>query len=170
MTVSAAVVRTLFETDLSEEALELLIADAYASIEARFGTIGERTDIMYPRGPSLFLERPAQAITAVVEVVADGQSLTLADDDWELVHGQVLYRKLQGTNPAYGWPWRVEVTYTPREDNRRDRVVVDLVKLAAQYNALSSETVGDYEAQLPDYQAERDRIVAELGRGLVRFS
>ncbi len=48
---------------------------------------------------------------------------------------------------------------------RRKRVQLDLVKLAIEYRALKSEQSGHYEAEYPDYESERGKILSRLNHG-----
>ena len=48
---------------------------------------------------------------------------------------------------------------------RRKRVQLDLVKLAIEYRALKREESGHYEAEFPDYEQERAKILSRLSHG-----
>ena len=48
---------------------------------------------------------------------------------------------------------------------RRKRVQLDLVKLAIEYRALKREESGHYEAEYPDYETEREKILSRLDHG-----
>ena len=48
---------------------------------------------------------------------------------------------------------------------RRKRVQSDLVKLAIEYRALKREESGNYEAEFPDYEQERAKILSRLSHG-----
>ena len=62
---------------------------------------------------------------------------------------------------------RVKVTYVPITDTiRRDRVVIDLCKLAIQNEGgVSAERSGDYSRSMVSYQEERERILSTLSAG-----
>ena len=51
------------------------------------------------------------------------------------------------------------------EAARRKRVQLDLVKLAIEYRALKREESGHYEAEFPDYEQERAKILSRLSHG-----
>ncbi len=48
---------------------------------------------------------------------------------------------------------------------RRKRVQLDLAKLAIEYRALKREESGNYEAEFPDYEQERAKILSRLSHG-----
>jgi hypothetical protein len=162
--VTPAIVRAHVETDLEDPALQRLIDDAVAAMEARAGVGGPQV-VPYQlvgRSPSLWLLDPATAVSQVREgyryaelTVVDPATYTL------LINGYKLARV-----DGVAWqPW-VEVTSTVALDTaRRDRVTIDLVHLALQYSGLSHETSGDYTANPLDYQQERERLVSELAGG-----
>ena len=55
------------------------------------------------------------------------------------------------------------MVYTPLDETaERTRVVIDLTRLAVQYNAVKSEGVGDYKSASVDYEAEREKILSRL--------
>lgn len=161
--------REHFETDLGDTALGRLIADAESEIDRRFGPAAAVTEMQHGGGRYLFLARPASSVTQVVEadVTPFGETeVTLSASDYRIWYGgRALERLVTGTNPRDIWGTRVTVTYTPEDDTaRRTRVVIDLVKLAVQYTALSSESSGDYSRNTSGtyYQQERERILRAL--------
>jgi hypothetical protein len=176
--VSVADVRTHVETDLTDTALQRLIDDADALIVREHGAHGELT-VTIPglNERFIFLERPiteASDISSIVEswsFLAGPLSRTLDETDFFVWYGGRGLERLQtGTHPAWGWAERVAITYTPTSDDaRRIRVTIDLVRLAAQYEALRGETVGDLSVTFPDYALERAELIASLGP-VVAFS
>ena len=116
---------------------------------------------------TLRLQRPALTINYVKEYNGNGVLLwTLGAGDYQLLFNGRTLQRLQGGLFAYStWGDIVEVSYTPQSEQiLRDRVVVDLVKLAIVYNGLSEETVGDYKSKsYESYHLERERLLLSMG-------
>jgi hypothetical protein len=65
----------------------------------------------------------------------------------------------------------VTVTYTPVTDgDRRKGVLIDLVKLACRYEALSSSRMGDMSVNHVEYERERGAILGRLSTFLGSFA
>jgi hypothetical protein len=155
-------VRAHVETGLADEALIRLIADATEEVENRFGTDAEKTVILDGYGCHLLrLLRPALTITSIVEqrnAYSEALPLTVVED-YELRPGGKLIERLPGWG-WYTWGRRVTVVYGPiPEISLRDRMVIDLVKLAVQYNALKTESIGDYASSSLEYTEARECIL-----------
>jgi hypothetical protein len=167
--LTVAQMRGHVETDLADEALQRLIDDADEEIIDFAGEFDEQEDCTRNAELStvLFLSRRAGTVSTVVEQVGDDET-TLAVDDYRLRNGGTQIERLgTGTNPRTTWGEIVTVTYVPVDRTvRRTRVEIDLVKLAVQYNALTSEGVGDYSSTAKEYEDERARILARLAEGL----
>jgi hypothetical protein len=167
-------VREHVETGLTDEALGRLIADAVEEVEGRWGTDAEQTVLMDGSGLRLLrLLRPALTITSVNEQRNSWSEelLLVAGEDYELRPGGRVLERIPGWGWSY-WGQRVTIVYTPLpEISLRDRVVVDLVRLAVEYEGLTSVKVGDYSATHSDYLKERERLLAAVAfrRGL-RFA
>jgi hypothetical protein len=118
------------------------------------------------------LSRPAASIGTVIEDYW-GSETTLAADDYEVrSSGQTLRRLHTGTNPAYHWRGRVDVTYTPAVDaDTRKRVQLELVKLDLAFSpTLASQTIGTWSetyASGKAYPEQRAEILASLGSGVL---
>lgn len=168
--LTTAQVREHIETDLKDDALTRLIEDADAQIVEVAGELNTETDTKIDEvlANALFLNRRASSITTVVEEVKQGDgsyySTTLAADDYTLrSEGRIIERLATGTNPRTTWGDTVTITYVPYDTSmKRERVLIDLVKLAVQYNALDSEKVGDYSASQSKYTAKRQALLKEL--------
>jgi hypothetical protein len=95
----------------------------------------------------------------------DEATTTLATDDWRLGGGGRLERLATGTHTAYVWGDRVTVVYVPLVDSaQRTLILIQLCKLAAQYEGVAQDTIGggDYSmAHLP-FHAERERLMRSL--------
>lgn len=161
--------RDHFNTDLIDGALQRLVDDAEAEIDERHGELGTQTDTFKGDilATALFLSRKAQSISTVTEEIKSGGSYDatiLASDDYQLrFEGRQIERLASGTNPRSTWGDIVTVVYVPKDETaRRKRVTVDLVKLAAAYNALDSETTGDYASRSLRYTNERASLIAQL--------
>lgn len=178
MTVDAATFRLSFETDLGDEAIDALIADASAAIEERVGTAGDDQDIVLTvRGSDqyIFLPQPVTGedqITSIVERYGNDEA-TLEADQWRLIGKRQIERIVGGGNlnpELWGYnfadndvEFQVIITYTPNvSTSRKDRVIIDLVKLAIQYQGLQNEHAGDYSSSSFDYQEERKKLISEL--------
>src|SRR5688500_12817004 len=135
MLLSLAELRTQFETDLQDYALERLLGAAEEEIVAHAGAHDSASDFFSGAlSRRLFLKRGAQAITSVTERVCDVETL-LAASDYRLVGARELVRRADGANPRPYWGDEVTVAYTPVADlDTRKRVQLDLVRLAASYN------------------------------------
>lgn len=171
--VTIAQFKEHFETDLVGTALQELLDDAEAEIDKRHGQLATGVDTFenVELATALFLSRQAKlvgGITTVTEEIrlGDGsyQTTVLAADDYQQRYeGRQIERLSTGTNPRRTWGNTVTVVYVPNDDTiRRTRVIIDLVKLAIQYNAMKSEAVGDYKSQSLGYDKERARILATL--------
>lgn len=171
MALTLAEVRQHVNTALDDPAVQRLIDDAYGEIERRYGVLTEITKLVRGGGTRLFPTRPideGQTIT-VKETVADVVT-TLAADDFRVWHGGRMIERLDdGTNPRTTWGHPVEITYTPIGD-ARDRVAVDLVKLAIQYEGVKSESIDAYSSSNLDYDAERERLLASLAPSRVQMA
>lgn len=168
----AADVREHVDTDLSDAALGLLIDDADALIVQRYGphtgavterfmpALGER--VLFPSRPV----DPSIGVTVTRSGVGSSTVETVAVTDYVL-DGSAQVRLLAGgfANQV------VTLTYTPVDDRpRRRRVLLDLVRLALRYDALSSSTMGDASVSHVDYDAERQRLLGSLGSAMGAFA
>ena len=159
--------REHIETGLSDGALERLIDSADAEIVRAYGPHdGELSVLVAGRGYRIWLPRPAESITEIVEwggweTLADAD--TVSADKYSLEHGG---RTIFRTDAPF--MTNVQITYTPIADNsRRIVVLIDLVKLEVQFSGLASERVGSYQSNsaLSDGNTmlvERNRILSRL--------
>lgn len=176
--IDVATARQHVETDLGDAAVQRLIDDADAAIVDRYGPhAGNVTAELGPtgeygdnQGPALILDRPATAIVSATEYVfrADAAGVLLNANDFRLLSPHQLERLTTGANPRLAWGERVVLVYAPSDEAaRRTFMEIDLVKLAAKYEAVSSERFGDYSATHKDYERERQGILGRLrGRRL----
>jgi hypothetical protein len=152
------------ETDLDDYALERYIDDAYAAIHERRG---DRSGVQYRTdggGLYLFLDPPSDAITSVTEdgtLLVDGE-----EDDYTVRWDGRALRRVGGGE----WGDTIVVYDASDDDPRTDRVVIDLCKLALQYEGLQSSGDGDYDESHLEYQAERNRLISELTSSVIGFA
>lgn len=164
--------RDFIETGLSDASLAVLVADATAEVTARFGTDATITvDLPGRWGTMLKLQRPASAIISVAEYTDQNLLIaTLASTDYRLRNnGRILERITGGLWSRVYWAYSVHVVYTPSvESDLRNRVIIDLVRLAVQYDTFDEATVGDVKTKQADYLRERERILMGMSnrRGL----
>ena len=160
--ITAGQLRGHIETDLSGDALERLIDSADAEIVRAYGPHdGEQSVLVAGRGYRIWLPRPADSISEIVEW-AGGETLADADtvsaDKYALEHGG---RTIFRTDAPF--MTNVQITYTPIADNpRRTMALIDLVKLEIQYRGLNTERVGSYSVTYMDHDKERQRILTRL--------
>lgn len=180
MLVTPAEVREHVETDRTDEALTLLIADAEASLIVRYGPNypGPVTltrfllDLSLVTPTMLYLERPAESIASVTEFWGDPFNETetvLGPADYRLHYGgRALERLGNATNPRWLCGHRVVISYVPVDDMaQRRRICIDLVKLALRYNATKEVVAGDTrEYAYDDYTVERANLLDELAQSV----
>lgn len=161
--LTASQMRAHVETDLSDTALTRLMDDAEAHIVLLYGAAATHTETHDGETRSLFLSRPITSITTVVETISD-TSTTLASDDYRVIGSRELRRLQAGTNGRSRWGDDVAITYVPVSDaSQRERVQVDLVKLALHYEAVRSENVGGgVSMSFLDYENERHSLLSSL--------
>lgn len=168
-TAAAALRARGVESDLADASLHAHAKAAIQEIAAR--GLGPETGIVTHLDGwgqrYLTLSPPASAVTAVTE---EGIALSAGDDGYRLLTGgTMLERLLDGY--AYRWSGRIVVTHdAAAADDRYDRVVTDLVKLALQYSGLDARRDGDYSEEAVgarsggqrSYQDERELLISEL--------
>lgn len=163
--MTPAELREHVETDLSDDALTRILAAEEAAIVQRAGSASSETQYMTCYGTrELRLRRDAASITEIgVRAHADEDETALAADDYRLEPPRTLVRLGGGTNGASGWIGKVRVLYVPTTDTElRERVLVDLCRLAVENRGLESERAGDTSQSFADYQRERNRLLDQL--------
>jgi hypothetical protein len=165
MAVTPGILHELMETDLSDEALQILIDDAVGEVETAIGPLTTRVkefDLASwwsePEARRLQFVRPLTSVISISEGY-DLLSMSLVDmAKYSLRANGMIIEKLDGV-----WARYVKVTYVPLQDvERRDGVVIDLCKLMLQYQGLRSESAGDYSATHVFYERERTQILRRL--------
>ena len=164
------------ETDLSNADLVGYARAAIDEIAARgLGPQAAFDFVLYGNGGTLLtLPRQADSVSAITE---EGSPLS-AGTDYRLRNGGLFLERIRDNYP-YGWRGRITGTIAASTSNDRyDRVVIDLVKLALQYTGLDSQRDGDYAEEaagargggLNSYQMQRDQIISELAPAGVGFA
>lgn len=172
MSVTAATAKLHIETDLADAQVTRLINDAELEVTARFGSDTDRTEDFTIEAPRrrIWLGMRASAISGGANYVKEGAELddltAIAAADVQLTDDGWVVEKDTGD-----FLRRVKVRYTPVSDTyRRDRVVIDLVRLAIQHSGLSSLRDGDHSEEALDYQAEREKILSTLNHAKRAFA
>lgn len=166
MTVLIADLRAHIETDLTDPALQRLLDDVDSEVFERFGDDQELTVDLCGSTTTVRLYRPVDFTVTIGEITVterdsrddDPETLVL-DTDYAVLHGG---RTLLRFGDAVRWKRVVTVTYMPTpEEELRDRITVDLVKLAVNYNGFNKqEQIGDYRAAtFDDYTKEREKLL-----------
>jgi hypothetical protein len=165
MGLSVEEVRGHVETDISDVSVRRLIDDAESEINRRYGSTAARTADLEGGHPIVFLKQRAASIASVTERVGDTTTTLSANDYRSRFDGMALERRNDGTNPACVWSGVVTVTYAPEAIGAtRERVAIDLIKLALRYSGVKSEQVGDHGENTfgQEYDKERERILAGM--------
>ncbi len=151
-----------FETDLSDDAIDRLLNDAEADIIRKFGAHTSQIEFVDGLERLIFLQRRVTSISEIIETIAESDT-TLSADDYQIENSRVLRRLSAGTNGRTRWGDRLKVTYVPEsEADRRNRVQIDLVKLAIQHEGLTSSGVGNLRLDTKNYQERREEILSSL--------
>lgn len=182
--INRTIIREHVETDAGNDAIERLIRDAFTAIAQRhyvtFTETAPSGDIqidfewaetafaIVDASGELIILPQSSRLLATVDTISEWDTDTeafaaLDADDWQAFSPRQFHRKSNGTNPpsGLGWGGRVQIEYGVNM-TLAERVVIDLARLALQYNALSSERAGDYSSSGVEYQRERERILSEL--------
>ena len=157
------------ETDINNAALQRLIDAADMEIVEALGehwSTGTVSETYVGGDKGLFLHRPYSAITSITEHRGTTATVLVAADYRSWYGNRVLERlSLGATNPQAAWGERVDVVYTPVDDDAaRIQATIDLVRLALQYTGLKSERAGDYSSSALDHAKERAAIISRLDR------
>ena len=157
------------ETDLATAEVQRLIDAADDSIVEAHGehsSTGTVTDLLIGGDRALFLTRPYSALTSVTEYAGTSTTVLVAADYRAWYGNRLLERlALDATNPAAYWAERVQIIFTPVDDDKqRIEATIDLVRLAMQVTGLQSQRAGDYSAVSLNYHKERAAIINRLGR------
>jgi hypothetical protein len=159
-------------TDLDSATVDRIIAEEEAEIVRRFGNgIASVVDtIDSEKKGNVYLDRRFASITTVTE----GDSITQTTVDSTGYHQWLDEGRLERigtTGLIIAWQPIVVVTYVPQDDKtERQRILLELVRLATERQAMKSESVGqsDYIYKTPDdWEREREKILAKLSHFVI---
>jgi len=183
VSITPTIFKEHFETDLVDDAIQRLIDAEADEITRRFGSdtsVTEQYLLATPMGYNgqeaqkvsqrrIWTKRQIGAVTTVKEGPTLGASdlTTLVENtDFRVINNGWAIERIDTD-----FDRRVEIVYVPGTDvKRRDRVTIDLVKLAIQFQGLSSERVGDWQGNHLDYQRERESILNSLKSGIRSYA
>lgn len=161
--VSAADVRVLVNTPITDEQLDSIIARVEAEITKKIGapqndagTVEIVKTLQGGEGESLFFPTDLAAIVSVVE---DGT--TLDPDEYQIWSAGVLERLPSGAH----WGRCCVVTYKPADDRlMRIPAIIDVVRIELNRTALKSENfASEYSYSAPEnWEKERKKIIKRL--------
>jgi hypothetical protein len=173
--LSSAQFRAFFpSSNLTDEALQVLLDAAAEAIDKEAGPLGDVVQRTRAVGPLVMLARVPSLIVSVVETydhIGGRGDLTLDPDDYEITGRQTVRRLTTGPNPALRW-YHPTITYTPVDD-RADRQRVQRMLVGLEVNAhpgMSQQTIGTWSEQYRStagqtYQEERAEILGSLNDG-----
>lgn len=171
MILSLAEAREHVTTTLGDAALQRLLDRAEEDIIDVLGPPDSVQEYLHASGDIIMLSRRASAITTILE-----NDVELEDDDYELrANGQTIRRLRTGTTPSTCWRHRVDVTYVPDDEGKRQGAQVALVKLDVDFApGINRERIGEWEqeqasggSQGVSYDDQRRAILASLTDSLV---
>ena len=152
------------------ELLTRLIEEADAEVVSRYGPHSIDGPVTEVHGGGTFRLFPHRVVKEIAKVTeTDGNvSVVLSDDDYRSWYGgRMLQRLADGSHPRSCWGERVELEFTPVDDDPQRRMaIIRLVQLGLPYSGLQSESVGPYSAQNLDYGKEREAILKQLSTGV----
>ena len=173
MLMTLEAIRKNVETSLADEALQVLIDEADAQIIKRFGPhTGDIEEVFEARHRArhgrvyedrntsayIHLRRIAESVASVIE---DGETLTV-DEDYEVVSSGRAIVRVKNRNV---WKRPVTVMYTPQDDTYiRRGVLVDLVKLAVDFDAARARSIGGMNVSYGDFDKMQMMVLRRLQR------
>lgn len=162
--LTVAELRQHVESDLGDPALQRLLSDAYSVVRERAGSTDPVTSRYVGNGDSVIWLGGRVAAVPLTSVTENGTVLVEGTSYRVLYEGRGIERIDPVTLRARAWGADVTVVYNRADDDaRRKRVVIDLCKLALQFDGTQSNSVGDWSQTNPEYQRAREQVL----RGLV---
>lgn len=162
-------IREQVQTDLTDAALQKIYDAELKRIEVKVGKTTAVVETKFAIGlVDIFAQRPIGTINSIKErKTPESTQVTLSADDYRAFGPRGLRRLTGGTNGASFWGQEVEINYDPVDDiDRRNLALVELVRIAVEERALSSETDGNYQATYKDPKRARRETLASLDGGL----
>ena len=157
--LDVADVRAVFDTPLTDEALEDVIRREEAWLTRRIGQLdGERTQVIYrdgfARDEPIFLPRPTD-----LAVIVDG-GVELEDDATRFLdNGWAIER----AGRAWVGP-EVAITFTPNDADEVRRVLLELVQLTASETGFLTERIGEYSYSRGSSRTSNTAFLASSSR------
>ena len=159
--VSAADVRALVKTSLTDEQLEAVIARVEASITERIGAPQddggnvETTLTLEGEGTLFFMPTEIASVTSITE---DG--VILDPSEYRIWAGGQIERLPEDSR----WGDRCVVVYKAADDRpKRIQAIIDLVRLYIERSAMKHESIaGEYAFDAPDWEAEIRKVIRRL--------
>lgn len=167
-------VKNRAETDLDDDELQMMLDSENQEIINRYGPHSIVSDPITERlegsRQRLVVKRPidvSQPVVVTEYVTEYGFGETpylMAAADYRIwPDGFIIERLSTGPTGRRRWANQVEVTYVPVNDgDQRQEVIIKLVLLAIEYDAVSVRTVGDVSANNLDYTQEREKLLTSL--------
>ena len=150
--------------------LTRLIDEADREVVSRYGPHRIDGPVTEVHGGGSFRLFPHRAVKEIAKVTeTDGNvSVVLSDDDYRSWYGgRMLQRLADGSHPRSCWGERVELEFTPVDDDAQRRMaIIRLVQLGLQYSGLESTSIGPYSSKSLDYTRERDAILKQISTGV----
>ncbi|KKN48918.1 hypothetical protein LCGC14_0648160 [marine sediment metagenome] len=160
-------------TDLESTAIDAIIAQEEAEIIRRFGDDASTPvvdTIDSEKKCNVYLDRRFASITTVTE----GDRITQVTVDatgYQQWPNEGRLERIGTTGLVIAWQSIVVVTYLPEDDKtERQRILLELIRLAMDRQAMKSESVGqsDYIYKAPeDWEREREKILAKLNHFVI---
>ena len=154
-------VREVVNTDLTDDAVERLIAEAEGDIGAIAGdhSAAERTVDVDGGFGAVWIGTGEQisTVASITENAFGGTPAAVSSDDYEIGPGGRYIKKTNGLS----WAAQVHITYTPiSQVERRKAILIRLVSLSANYGPFSSLDVG-VSRTFKDFGKEKTALLEE---------
>lgn len=161
----AQVKEAMPELSWSDDTIQMAIDANEAMLDEAIGPIGSDSRLIMSAGDMVFLPRPAASVDAVTEWTDDSTSTVLASDDYEVWYrGRAIRRLNTGTNPRTRWGFKVNVTFTPKEEPvQRAVALTELIRIDYAYaGGAVSRTMGSWSESTSGAPADRQRERANV--------
>jgi hypothetical protein len=163
------------ESDLSDAELQNLIDEAVQDITIKVGPVADSLNpivvLLDGQREKIVLLRAIDTTETIVvteqwDSLMGMSTVTLTANDYRIWPGGfTLERRFDGLTdiPRRQWGDRVQIVYTPVDDSiKRDEVTIKLVTLSLQYDGFTSQTIGDFQGTLDDYNALRGKLIESI--------
>lgn len=151
--VTAADVRVLVKTDLSDPQLQAIIDREEAALIRRLGPHeGPVTEVLEAYQGRIFTSRPITSVSTINGTMPESSAITVLGAQGQIVANGAYWGLTPAANGVY------TVVYTPADDTaERKAVIIELVRIAVERTAMKSESVaGEYSYTAPEnWEQER---------------